>query len=148
MQTSQPNKPAAIATPPASKRPLWPKLLTAIVLLGVGALAVSLLPRGYSQDISLIGKGDNIVVLFHDPFFVSSQENMDTVNAVRDEYKGRVKFIVADTNVEQGKKFTELYGVDSTALVFFAPGGEKLHILNTRQDRESLRKNINKVFNF
>jgi len=148
MQTPEPNIPAAIATPPASKRPLWPKLFTAIVLLGVAALAVSLLPRGYSQDISLIGKGDNIVVLFHDPFLVNSQENMDTVNTVRDEYKGRVKFIVADKNVEQGKKFTKLYGVDSPVLVFFAPGGEKIHILDTRQDRESLRKNINQVFNF
>lgn len=127
---------------------MWPKLLTAIVLLGFGALAVVLLPRGYSQDISLIGKGDNIVVLFHEPFFVNSQENIDTVNAVRDEYEGRVKFIVADKNVEQGKKFTELYGVDSTALVFFAPAGEKIHISYNRQDEESLRKNINEVFNF
>ena len=148
MQTPQPNKPAVVATPPAPKRPFWPKLLTAVVLLGVAALAISLLPRGYSQDVSMIGKGENIVVLFHDPFFVNSQENMDSANAVRDEYEGRVKFIVVDKNVEQGKAFTKLYGVDSTALVFFAPDGENIQILYTRQDRESLRKNINNVFNF
>ncbi len=148
MQTQQPNKPAATVAPPASKRPLWPKLLTVGVLLGVAVVAVSLLPRGYSQDISLIGKGGNIVVLFHDPFIVNSQENMDLVNTLRDEYDGRVKFIVADKNVEQGKKIIELYGVDSVSLVFFAPNGEIINILYSKQDKESLRKNINRGFHF
>ena len=148
MQTPQSNKPAATAATPKSKRPLWPKLLTAVVLLGIAAIVVSLLPRPFSQDISLIGKGGNIVVLFHDSLLVNSQENMDTMSTVRDEYDGRVTFIVADKNVEQGKKFTELYGVDSIALVFFAPNGEMIHTFYSQQDTESLRKIINKAFHF
>ena len=148
MQTPQSNKPAATSATPKSKRPLWPKLLTAVVLLGVGAIAVSILPRGFSQDISLIGKGDNIVVLFKDPFSVGGQEKMDAMSAVRDEYNGRVTFIVADANVAQGKKFTELYGVDSAALVFFAPDGVRLNTFHDKQDKESLRKNINREFHF
>ncbi len=148
MQTPQSNKPAATAATPKSKRPLWPKLLTAVVLLGVAAIAVWLLPRGYSQDISLIGKGDNIVVLFHDPFLVNSQENMDAMSALRDEYDGRLTFIIADKNLDPGKKFTELYGVDSVALIFFAPNGEMIHTFYSSQDTESLRKNINRAFHF
>ena len=148
MQTPQSNKSAAT---PKSKTPLWQKLLTAVVLLGVAAIAVSILPRGFSQDISLIGKGDNIVVLFHDSFLVNSQESMDAMSAVRDEYDGRVTFIVADSKLETGKKFTELYGVDSVALVFFAPDGQRIHTLYSHQDHqnaESLRKNINRAFRF
>ena len=148
MKTQQPNKPTATVASPAPKRHLWPKLLTAVALLGVAAIAVWLLPRSYSQDISLIGKGDNIVVLFHDSLSVASQVNMDAMSALRDEYDGRVTFIVADKNVEQGKKFSELYEVNSTALVFFAPNGEKINTLYSKQDKESLRKNINRGFHF
>ncbi len=148
MQTPQSNKPAATSTTPKSKRALWPKLLTAVVLLGVAAIAVFFLPRGFSQDISLIGKGNNIVVLFKDLFTVTGQENMDAMSAIRDEYEGRVTFIVADANVAQGQKFTELYGVDSDALVFFAPDGNRIKTFYVTQDKESLRKNINREFNF
>jgi len=148
MQTQQPNKPTATVAPPAPKRPLWPKLLTAAVLLGIAAIVVSLLPRPFSQDISQIGKVGNIVVLFHDPSSVASQENMDAMNALRNEYDGRVTFIVADKNIGQGGKFSELYGVNSTALVFFAPNGEKINTLYSKQDKESLRKNINRGFHF
>ncbi len=148
MQTQQPNKPTATTAPPVPKRPLWPKLLTAVVLLGIAAIVVSLLPRPFSQDISQIGKGGNIVVLFHDPSSVASQENMDAMNRLRDEYDGRVTFIVADKNVEQGKKFTELYSVDSVALVLFAPNGEKINTFYNQLDIESLRKNINRGFHF
>ena len=148
MQTQQPNKPTATVAPPTPKRTLWPKLLTAVVLLGIAAIAVLLLPRPFPQDISQIGKGGNIVVLFSDPFAVASQEYMDAMNELRDEYDGRVTFIVADKNVAQGKKFTELYGVDSVALVFFAPDGEKINTFYDQQDKESLRKNINREFHF
>ena len=148
MQTPQSNKPAATSATPKSKRPLWPKLLTAVVLLGVLAIAVSILPRGFSQDISLIGKGNNIVVLFKDSFSVTGQEYMDAMSAIRDEYDGRVTFIVADENVAQGKKFTELYGVDSVALVFFAPDGVRVNTFYGAQDKESLRKMINREFHF
>ncbi len=49
-------------------------------------------------------------------------------------------------NVEQGKKFTGLYGVDSVAFVFFAPDGKRLNTFYDAQDKESLRKIINTEF--
>ena len=153
MQEQKPNIPVDVATPLDVKAknkptPLWSKLLTIVVLAGVAVIAVSLLPRGYSQDISLIGKGDKVVVLFQEPFTVDGQENIDAMNEIRSEFDGRVKFIVADKKVEQGKKFTDLYGVDSTAFVFFAPNGEKINTIYGRQIPDSLRKHINQAFNF
>ena len=151
MQKQNSNDTAGAATPPATKNkptPLWSKLLTTVVLVGVAVVAVSLLPRGYSQDTSLIGKGDKVVVLFQEPFTVDSQESMDTMNALRDEFDSRVKFVVADKKVEQGKKFGEKYGVSSTAFVFFAPDGEKIVTLYGAQSAAALRDNINKAFNF
>lgn len=149
MQTPKSNN--AKNTTPANKKkptPLWSKLLTVGGLLGVAVFAVSLLPRGYSEDISLIGKGDKVMVLFQVPFTVDGQEAVDAMNALRSEYDGRVKFILADQKVEQGKKFAELYGVNSTAFVFFAPDGQKIHTLYSGQTAAVLRDNINKAFNF
>lgn len=151
MQAPKPNDTAGTTTAPATKNkptPLWSKLLTVGVLLGVAVFAVSLLPRGYSQDISLIGKGDRIVVLFQEPFTVDGQTNVDTMNALRDEYDGRVKFVLADKKVEQGKKFGEKYDVNSTAFVFFAPTGEKISVLYGSHNADALRKNINQIYGF
>lgn len=146
MKAPESNKPAQQGAPTPAKRPLWPKLLTAVVLLGVGAIAISLLPRGYSQDISLIGKGSNVVVLLQEPFTVDGQENMDAMNDLRAEYEGHVKFVVADKKLEQGQKFAELYGVNSTAFVLFAPNGEKLGVFYGEQSPDELRKKMNSAF--
>ena len=151
MEKPKANDPAGAATPTTTKgkpTPLWSKLLTVVVLVGVAAVAISLLPRGYSQDIFLIGKGDKIVVLFQEPFTVDGQENMDAMNEVRSEFEGRVKFIVADKKVEQGMKFTELYDIDSTAFIFFAPDGKKIDTIYGRLKADSLRKHLNQAFNF
>lgn len=153
MQTPKSSDQAASPATPTAKTknkasPLWSKVLTVVVLLGVAVVAISLLPRGYSQDISLIGKGGKVVVLFVEPFTVDGQENMDTMNVLRDEYDGRVKFVVADKKVDQGKKFAAIYDIDSTAFVFFAPNGEKINTLYGGQKADALRDNINKTFNF
>lgn len=150
MQTSKQNDPAGTASPPSAKRPLWPKLLTIVVLLGVAVTFISLLPRGFSQDFSLIGKGDNIVVMVHNPQLIDSANNMSAISrTLRDEYKGRVTFLVADLFIPQGVEFIKHYDIENkTALVFFAAGGEKLKVLYGQQSIESLRKNIDNEFHF
>ena len=147
-KNSNSDEPAKTPVTKNKKSPLWSKLLTILVLVVVGVVAVSLLPKGYSQDISVIGKGERVVVLFHDPFTVDSQQNMDMINEIRDEYVGRVKFVVADGKVEQGKKFTELYGVDSTAFVFFEANGERVNTIYGRHEPDAVRKFINQAFKF
>lgn len=132
----------------ASKSRLWITLLViSLILLFIGA-AITLLPRGYEQDLSLIGKGHNVIVLVHDHNTVSSLETMNAMNALRDEYEGRVKFLVADIFTPEGKRFADAHGIESTGLVFFAPNGEKLGIAYGQQDVELLRKNLSKEFHF
>jgi UDP-N-acetylenolpyruvoylglucosamine reductase len=143
MQPQQPpEKPAAKTN---TRR--WGPLVIALLIAAFIALAVSLLPRGYSQDFSIIGKGSNVVVLVHDHNVVQSMDTMSAMNEVRDEYEGRVKFLVADRYVAEGARFAQAHGVSSIGLIFFAPDGSVIHILDTAQDAESLRKNINKAYN-
>jgi len=136
------------AGPEARTRPLWPKLLILALILGFAALAATLLPRGFSDDFTQIGKGGNIVVLVHNHDTSNSMELMNTMNKLRDEYEGRVKFLVADKYSPEGIKFVETYGIDQVALVFFAPDGKRLETLYTQQDEPSLRNNLNRVFHF
>ncbi len=133
---------------PNTTRSIWPKLITFTLILLIVAVAVSLLPRGFSQDTSLIGKGTNIVVLVHDNNMVQSGETMLAMNEVRDEYEGRLEFIVADIKTPAGKEFAETHGLNPAALVFFAANGEKLHTLYAPQVGESLRNNLKTIFKY
>ena len=151
MKNSKPNDPAPVtpATPAAKKStPWWSKVFTVAVFLGAAVFSIALLPRGYSQDTSEVGQGEKVVVLFQQEFSVESQKNMDTLNALRSEYNDRVKFIVTDKKMAQGKKFAETHEVESTAFLFFAPSGKKIHTIYGEQSAQALRDSVNKAFNF
>ena len=129
-----------------TKRSIWPKLIIFTLILLIVAIAVSLLPRGFPQDTSIIGKGTNVVVLVYDPNFVQSGETILAMNDVRNEYEGRLEFIVANINTPSGRTFVDVHGFRSPALVFFAANGERLEVLYSPQDGESLRNNLNIIF--
>lgn len=133
---------------PDTKRSIWPKLITFTLILLVIIVAVSLLPRGFSKDTSLVGKGTNVVVLVHDNNVIQSTDTMVAMNEVRDEYEGRLEFIVADIMTPEGRAFADKYGLQPTALVFFASNGERLQTLYTPQIGESLRESLNSIFKY
>ena len=131
-----------------NQRPIWTKVLTAVVLVGVTIIFIWLLPKGFSQDFSLIGKGANIVVMVHHPHLVDSGNNMSVISrSLRDEYKGRVIFLVADLFTAEGQQFIKTHNIeDTTAMAFFTPTGENTKVLYGPQSEEVLRKNINDAF--
>ena len=129
-----------------SKRSIWPKIITFIFILLVIVVAVSLLPRGFSQDLSLIGKGTNVVVLVHDSNILQSGETMAAMNEVRDEYEGQLEFVVADIMTPAGGAFVNKHGLQPTALVFFNTNGERLEINYAPQVGETLRHLLNEIY--
>lgn len=149
MKTPNQNNSADSATPPTAKRPIWTKMLTAIILLVVTVVFITLLPRGFSHDFTLIGKGENIVVMVHNPHLVDSGNNMGVISTtLREEYEGRVTFLVADLFVQEGVEFIKKHEIDNTtALVFFSPSGEKIKVLYGQQSEEAMRESIAEGFN-
>ena len=131
-----------------TKKSIWPKLITFTLILLIAVVAVSLLPRGFSEDTSLIGKGTNTLVLIHDNNILQSGETMAIMNEVRDEYTDRLEFIVADIKTPAGKTFADKYGLQPTALVFFSANGDNLLTLYSPLTGESLRQKLNKVFQY
>lgn len=125
---------------------LYIKLLIIMLIIGFTSALISLLPRGYSQDLSLVGKGKNVVVLVHDHNKLASLETMNAMNSLRDAYERRVKFVVADLFSQEGKKFAEKYDTPFPALVFFSPNGERLKILYGQQDADTIRNTMSEQF--
>lgn len=131
-----------------SKRSIWPRLVTFAFVLAVATIAISLLPRGFSEDTSLIGKGTNVLLLVHDSNILQSADTMAAMNEIRDEYAGRLEFIVADIQTPPGKAFADRNGFQPVALVFFSANGENLQTLYTPQTGASLRQELNRVFGY
>jgi len=134
--------------PKNTKRSIWPKLITFTLLLLFAAVAISLLPRSFQQDTSIIGKGTNVVVLMLDPVLVQGTETVIAMNEVRDEYEGRLEFIISNINTPEGRLFYRTHDLRSNALVFFAANGERLEIVYAPQVAESLRNNVNRIFKY
>ena len=134
------------ATTTTKKSPLT-KLMVAAFVLGLIALIAWNLPRGYSNDLTQIGNGKNIVVQVHDHDLVNSSGLMDTLNKIRNEYKGVVEFVVADLKIAEGQAFAQAHNVEAVTLVFFAPDGARLGIVQGTPDLDTLRGTLNQAFN-
>ena len=132
--------------PPVKKSPVV-KVIVAIFILGMLWLVVANLPRGYSRDLSQIGKGKNVVVQVHDHNLVGSIDLMESLNTLRPEYAGSVEFVVADLLTPEGRAFAATHNVSAVTLVFFAPDGTQRGGVKGVQELNVLRNSLNEAFN-
>ena len=136
-----------IPTPLSVKKSPFIKVIVAVFVLGLIALIVWNLPRGYSNDLTQIGKGKNVVALVHDHDLVNSAGLMENLNKIRQEYKGLIEFVVADLKIAEGQAFATAHNVEAVTLLFFAPNGTLLGTMEGVQDLGVLRNTLNRVFN-
>ncbi len=132
----------------APRQNKWPKLITLGLIMVIIFFAVSLLPRGFSDDISLIGQGTPVLLLVNDDNILQSGETMVVMNKIRNEYAERLEFVVADINTPEGRVFTQRNGYMATALVFYSADGRSLQTLYSAQTVESLRQELDTLFQY
>lgn len=119
-----------------------------MVILVIGALlavAVMLLPKGFSNDLSKIGQGLAAVVLTHDKNSVGSMEYMELLNKVRSDYTGKVDFLAVDIDTRKGHDFSRRQGVGAVVLVLFGPDGVRRGVLNSGISEKELRSEIDNI---
>lgn len=131
-----------------AQRSKWPKIITLTLVVAILFIAVSLLPRGFSGDTSVIGQGTNALVLIHDDNLLQSGETMVVMNKIRDEYADRLEFIVADINTPDGRTFASTHNLMPPALVFFSGNGQRLKTLYEAQTIESLQRELSANFGY
>ncbi len=117
-------------------------------IIGISAFlaaAVMLLPKGFSDDLSKIGKGMAAVVLTHDKSSMRSLELMTLLNKVRSDYADKVEFFVVTINSREGQIFRQRQNVGSIVLIFFSPNGTKESTLDSNMSEMDLRLELDKL---
>jgi len=115
---------------------------TLFVLLGISAflaVAVMLLPKGFSDDLSKIGAGMAVAVLIHDKGSTRSLDLMELLNKVRPDYTGKVEFIVTDIVSKEGQMFSQRHDTSAIVVIFFSPDGTKQGKLENNMSEAALR---------
>lgn len=124
--------------------------LTTVIMVAFSLAVLGLvfwnLPRGYSADLSQIGKGKNITVMVHDHYLVDSTRLMESLDKLRADYAGVVEFVVADMQVAEGQAFAKAHNVGATTLLFFSPDGTPLGSVQGMQEIDTLRNTLNQIF--
>jgi hypothetical protein len=122
---------------------------TIIVLVIIAvfiAAAITLLPKGFSSDLSVIGQGKPVVVLAHNKDSVQSLKLMDMLNKVRHEYDDRMMFRVVDINTPEGRAFIDRQQVQLGTLLLFAPDGARRQVIGGIRQEAELRATLNNAF--
>ena len=109
-------------------------VLVAIVLLNM--------PHGFSDDLSLIGTGQPAVVLVRDKNAAESMDLMNVVNSVRNQFKGRVLFLLTDYDTLEGRAFVAANNAAPITLVLFDATGKPVKVLAAPQTVENVQKEI------
>lgn len=118
------------------------KWIVAFILLVSAAAVVMNLPRGYSDDLSRIGKGKAAIVLVRDKNAVQSFDLMEVMNKIRDQYSGQVEFLVTDFNTPEGRAFISANQAARVTLAVLDANGKMIKLLYPPQTAESVQQAI------
>jgi hypothetical protein len=124
------------------KRSSKVKWVVAGILLAFATAVAMNLPRGFSDDLSRIGKGKAALVLVRDKNAVQSFELIEVMNAIRDQYNGQVEFLLTDFNSPEGRSFITDNKADRVTLVLLDANGKMAKVLYPPQSAESVRQAI------
>lgn len=125
--------------PARARKTKW--IVVGLLLLLVAAVMMNL-PRGYSDDLSRIGKGQAAVVLVRDKNAVQSFDLMNVLEGIRDKYAGRVEFLLTDFDTPEGRAFITANNAARATLALFDANGKLVKILYAPQTAENVQQEI------
>jgi len=132
----------AAAKPTRARKFKWLAIVFFVVL---AVVAVMNLPRGYSDDLSLVGKGKPAIVLIRDKNAVQTFDLMEVMNSIRDQYAGQVEFLLTDFNTPQGRAFMAANEAPRVTLVLLDADGKRVKVIYPPQTADSLQQEIGAV---
>lgn len=121
------------------------KLGVILAICGIIAIGVMLLPKGFKDDLSVIGQGSASVVLTQDKDLVGTATVMALLNKIRPDYEGKVNFLAVDVNTPIGQNFMQQQGVGSIALVIFGLDGSRQAVFRRGVGEAELRSTLDNV---
>jgi hypothetical protein len=121
-------------------------LLTVGVIITLLVIAFLMLPKGFSDDLSRIGQGSNVVVLMHNKEAVQSLDLMALLDGVRADYAGRIEFLAVDIDTDAGKALMEREQIGGSTLLLFDPDGTRRGVLVSVRDERTLRAALDNAY--
>lgn len=124
------------------------KLVTLVIILavcGILVIGVMLMPKGFKDDLSVIGQGSVSVVLVHDKNLVAGTETMALLNKIRPDYEGTVDFLAVDIDTPIGQAFIREQRVNVIDLVIFGQDGSRQQVVNAGVGERALRSALNEM---
>ncbi len=121
------------------------KLGVMLAICSILVIAVMLLPKGFKDDLSLVGQGTVSVVLTHDKNLVGGTTMMALLNDIRPDYQGRVQFLAVDVVTPVGQAFLQEQRVGLINLVIFGPDGTRDRVLSGNTTEQQLRAVLDEV---
>ncbi len=140
---NRPNPTATASWPPPWLK--WPVILLSLAAVGT-FLWMALPGAGYPTDLSRVGAGRPVLVLAHDTNSVGSAEVMELMNGIRDDYEGRVDFLVAHLALPGAQAFAERYAARQGTVLLFAADGRRVGVLHMPETAEELRRALAQAF--
>jgi len=127
---------------PVSASPSKMRWIVGGLLLMFAVAAAMNLPRGYSDDLSRIGKGNAAVVLIRDKNAVASFDLIHVLDGLRDKYAGRVEFLLTDFDTPEGRAFIVANQVSPVTLALFDASGNLVKVLHAPQTAGNVQQEI------
>ncbi len=121
------------------------KLAVIVAICGVIAVGIALLPRGFKDDLSVVGQGLGSVVLTHNKELAGSLTMMELLNKVRTDYEETINFLAVDVHTPIGRNFMQQQNVGSVALVMFDPAGARHAVFTNGISERELRTTLDKI---
>lgn len=112
------------------------------LILVLAVVAVMILPRGYSDDLTRVGKGQPTIVLIREKNAVQSFDLLSVMDSLRDQYAGKVEFLLTDYGTTETAVFMETYKASKVTLVMLDAGGKLVKILYAPQTVDSVKQEI------
>ena len=120
-------------------------VITVLIVCVLLVFAAMMLPKGFSSDISMIGKGKPVIVLMHDKNSVKSQQLMELLNKLRPDYAGRLEFLAVDIDSQEGQAFSRQQNVGGTKLILFDAAGTRLNVYDEFVAEQALRSGLDSL---
>ncbi len=113
---------------------------TLITILSIAILigfAILFLPKGFSNDVSKIGKGSKVAVFAYNNGTINSIDMMTLLESIRASYSGRIEFLAVSISAPIGQKFLKDYNVKHSTLVLFRGDGSIAKTLLASKENEA-----------
>lgn len=116
----------AHSEPAAGARKWRARAATAVFIVGMLALAVLNLPRGFDADLGKIGGGKPALVFVYDPNLVVSNQQTGEMDKAREHLAEQLHFLVADIGRPDTQQFMRQHQATPTQILLFAADGSLL----------------------